>query len=194
MLCLVPQLVARPNVHASLLCAFARLHSRSRRTHQQTGEGMDERHGRTILDDTSETQAPWAFSHLRLLARWWPASDSSASQFPRRVNRRARPRASATLASAEPRPPACVDIHHHCLPPTHLAALGDNRVNGSAPKWTVELTFADMERVWLRQGRVVPHAAWPVVRRSRCRAQAGARVQRLRCAAGEGRIFHFGRR
>ena len=68
----------------------------------------------------------------------------------------------ATLASAAPRPPARIDVHHHYLPPAHLAAMGDNRVNGPPPKWTVELSFADMEKAGVTKAvlSLVPPGLW----------------------------------
>jgi 6-methylsalicylate decarboxylase len=74
----------------------------------------------------------------------------------------------ATLASGNPaearapRPPARIDVHHHYLPPAHLAAMGDNRVNGAAPKWTVELSFADMEKAGVTKAvlSLMPPGLW----------------------------------
>jgi predicted TIM-barrel fold metal-dependent hydrolase len=74
----------------------------------------------------------------------------------------------ATLASGNPaeararRPPARIDVHHHYLSPAHLAAMGDNRVNGAAPKWTVELSFADMEKAGVTKAvlSLMPPGLW----------------------------------
>jgi 6-methylsalicylate decarboxylase len=70
--------------------------------------------------------------------------------------------AAVTVASAATRPPARVDVHHHYLPPAHLAAMGDGRVNGAPPKWTVELTFADMEKAGVAKAvlSLVPPGVW----------------------------------
>jgi predicted TIM-barrel fold metal-dependent hydrolase len=71
--------------------------------------------------------------------------------------------ASATSVAAQvPRPPVRIDVHHHYLPPVHLAAMGDNRVNGAAPKWTVQLSFADMEKAGVTRAvlSLVPPGLW----------------------------------
>jgi predicted TIM-barrel fold metal-dependent hydrolase len=70
--------------------------------------------------------------------------------------------APATVASAAQPPPARIDVHHHYLPPAHAAAMGDSRVNGPAPKWTVELSFADMEKAGVAKSvlSLMPPGVW----------------------------------
>ena len=69
---------------------------------------------------------------------------------------------SAAVASAAPQPPARIDVHHHYLPPAHFAAMGDGRVNGPPPKWTVELSFADMEKAGVAKAvlSLMPPGLW----------------------------------
>jgi 6-methylsalicylate decarboxylase len=68
----------------------------------------------------------------------------------------------ATMASAAAAPPARIDVHHHYLPPAHAAAMGDSRVNGPPPKWTVELSFADMEKAGVSKAvlSLMPPGLW----------------------------------
>ena len=72
----------------------------------------------------------------------------------------------ATAAAAKPAAaqtaPARVDVHHHYVPPVHAAAMGQNRVNGPPPQWTVQLSFADMEKAGVSKAvlSLVPPGVW----------------------------------
>ena len=69
-------------------------------------------------------------------------------------------RPSAVLA-AQPAPePARIDVHHHYVPPVHAAALAKHR--GGAPKWTLQATFADMEKAGVGTAvlSLVPPGVW----------------------------------
>ncbi len=69
----------------------------------------------------------------------------------------ARPGAAQTSA-AKPR----IDVHHHYVPPVHAEAMAKNRAGGAPPKWTPQLSFADMEKAGVTTAvlSLVPPGVW----------------------------------
>lgn len=63
----------------------------------------------------------------------------------------------AAQQAAEPRR---IDVHHHYVPPVHAAALAKH--GGRGPKWTLEATFADMEKAGVGTAvlSLVPPGVW----------------------------------
>ena len=70
----------------------------------------------------------------------------------------ARP-AAIMAAQADPEP-ARIDVHHHYVPPVHAAALAKH--GGGGPKWSLQATFADMEKAGVGTAvlSLVPPGVW----------------------------------
>ncbi len=125
----------------------------------------DERHVCSNDRDTTETPASWAFPRLRLL------SSSSAR---RQVRRAAtflpaaslrsvsahRSQRRLTAAAQAPAAKARIDVHHHYVPPVHAEAMAKH--GGSPPKWTLQSSFADMEKAGVTTAvlSLVPPGVW----------------------------------
>ena len=68
--------------------------------------------------------------------------------------------AAARPAAVMAAQPARIDVHHHYVPPVHAAALAKH--GGRGPKWTLEATFADMEKAGVGTAvlSLVPPGVW----------------------------------
>lgn len=70
---------------------------------------------------------------------------------------------SAAAAPAAAQAPAArgrIDVHHHYVPPVHAEAMAKH--GGSAPKWSLQLSFADMAKASVTTAvlSLVPPGVW----------------------------------
>lgn len=63
-------------------------------------------------------------------------------------------------AAQAPAAKACIDVHHHYVPPVHAAAIANH--GASAPKWTLQSSFADMQKAGVSAAALslVPPGVW----------------------------------
>jgi 6-methylsalicylate decarboxylase len=68
---------------------------------------------------------------------------------------------AAQTPAAKPR----IDVHHHYVPPVHAEALAKNRGGGAPPKWTPQLSLADMDKAGVNTAvlSLVPPGVWGAV-------------------------------
>jgi predicted TIM-barrel fold metal-dependent hydrolase len=69
-------------------------------------------------------------------------------------------RPTTVMAAQQAAEPRRIDVHHHYVPPVHAAALAKH--GGRGPKWTLEATFADMEKAGVGTAvlSLVPPGVW----------------------------------